>query len=97
LNTLRSFRPAAGWSSCLTQRVSASEQLALAPSGVFDRFLTYFHEARQGGRFVGCEEPELFATEIRAAFKSVRVRSRWYRFWVSPCRSIGHAHWLAVA
>ena len=30
--------------------------------------LTYFHEADRGGHFAAWEEPELFATEIRAAF-----------------------------
>ena len=34
--------------------------------------LTYFHEADRGGHFAAWEEPELFTTEIRAAFKSVR-------------------------
>jgi pimeloyl-ACP methyl ester carboxylesterase len=34
--------------------------------------LTYFHEAARGGHFAAWEEPELFATEIRAAFKSLR-------------------------
>jgi pimeloyl-ACP methyl ester carboxylesterase len=34
--------------------------------------LTYFHEAVRGGHFAAWEEPELFATEIRAAFKSLR-------------------------
>jgi pimeloyl-ACP methyl ester carboxylesterase len=34
--------------------------------------LTYFHEADRGGHFAAWEEPELFATEIRAAFKSLR-------------------------
>ena len=34
--------------------------------------LTYFHEASKGGHFAAWEEPELFATEIRAAFKSLR-------------------------
>jgi pimeloyl-ACP methyl ester carboxylesterase len=34
--------------------------------------LTYFHEADKGGHFAAWEEPELFATEIRAAFKPVR-------------------------
>jgi pimeloyl-ACP methyl ester carboxylesterase len=33
--------------------------------------LTYFHEAERGGHFAAWEEPELFATEIRAAFKSL--------------------------
>jgi pimeloyl-ACP methyl ester carboxylesterase len=35
--------------------------------------LTYFHEASKGGHFAAWEEPELFATEIRAAFKSLRL------------------------
>jgi pimeloyl-ACP methyl ester carboxylesterase len=34
--------------------------------------LTYFHEAERGGHFAAWEEPELFATEIRAAFTSLR-------------------------
>ena len=34
--------------------------------------LTYFHEADRGGHFAAWEEPELFATEIRAAFSSLR-------------------------
>ena len=33
-----------------------------------DPTLTYFHEADRGGHFAAWEEPELFATEIRAAF-----------------------------
>jgi pimeloyl-ACP methyl ester carboxylesterase len=34
--------------------------------------LTYFHEAAQGGHFAAWEQPELFATEIRAAFRPLR-------------------------
>jgi pimeloyl-ACP methyl ester carboxylesterase len=34
--------------------------------------LTYFHEADKGGHFAAWEEPELFATEIRAAFRTLR-------------------------
>ena len=34
--------------------------------------LTYFHEVDKGGHFAAWEEPELFATEIRAAFKPLR-------------------------
>jgi pimeloyl-ACP methyl ester carboxylesterase len=34
--------------------------------------LTYFHEADRGGHFAAWEEPELFATEVRAAFRPVR-------------------------
>ena len=34
--------------------------------------LTYFNKADKGGHFAAWEEPEIFATEVRAAFKSVR-------------------------
>jgi pimeloyl-ACP methyl ester carboxylesterase len=34
--------------------------------------LVYFHEADKGGHFAAWEEPEVFATEIRAAFRSLR-------------------------
>jgi pimeloyl-ACP methyl ester carboxylesterase len=34
--------------------------------------LTYYHEADRGGHFAAWEEPELFATEIRAAFGPLR-------------------------
>jgi hypothetical protein len=34
--------------------------------------LTYFNEVDRGGHFAAWEEPELFSTEVRAAFKSVR-------------------------
>ncbi|HEY8113426.1 MAG TPA: epoxide hydrolase [Actinomycetes bacterium] len=34
--------------------------------------VTYFNEADRGGHFAAWEEPELFATEIRAAFMSLR-------------------------
>jgi hypothetical protein len=34
--------------------------------------LGYFHEATRGGHFAAWEEPELFATEIRAAFRPLR-------------------------
>ncbi len=36
------------------------------------RNLIYFHEADRGGHFAAWEQPELFATEIRAAFRSLR-------------------------
>jgi pimeloyl-ACP methyl ester carboxylesterase len=32
----------------------------------------YFHEAPKGGHFAAWEQPELFASELRAAFKSLR-------------------------
>jgi pimeloyl-ACP methyl ester carboxylesterase len=34
--------------------------------------LIYFNEVDRGGHFAAWEEPELFATELRAAFKSLR-------------------------
>jgi pimeloyl-ACP methyl ester carboxylesterase len=34
--------------------------------------LVYFHEAARGGHFAAWEEPEIFAAELRAAFKSLR-------------------------
>jgi pimeloyl-ACP methyl ester carboxylesterase len=34
--------------------------------------LTYFHQAAKGGHFAAWEEPELFAAELRAAFRSLR-------------------------
>jgi len=36
------------------------------------RKLIYFHEASKGGHFAQWEEPQLFAEELRAAFKSLR-------------------------
>jgi pimeloyl-ACP methyl ester carboxylesterase len=35
--------------------------------------LTYFNEAERGGHFAAWEEPELFAAEIRAAFRPLRA------------------------
>ena len=37
------------------------------------RNLSYFHEVDKGGHFAAWEQPELFATELRAAFKSLRA------------------------
>jgi pimeloyl-ACP methyl ester carboxylesterase len=34
--------------------------------------LTYFNEVDKGGHFAAWEEPELFATEVRAAFRPLR-------------------------
>jgi hypothetical protein len=34
--------------------------------------LTYFNEADRGGHFAAWEEPELFTSEVRAAFRSLR-------------------------
>jgi pimeloyl-ACP methyl ester carboxylesterase len=35
--------------------------------------LTYFNEVDRGGHFAAWEEPELFATEVRAAFRALRA------------------------
>jgi pimeloyl-ACP methyl ester carboxylesterase len=35
--------------------------------------LTYFHEVDRGGHFAAWEEPELFTTEVRAAFRTLRT------------------------
>jgi pimeloyl-ACP methyl ester carboxylesterase len=35
--------------------------------------LTYFHEADRGGHFAAWEEPEVFATELREAFRPLRA------------------------
>jgi pimeloyl-ACP methyl ester carboxylesterase len=37
------------------------------------RNLVYFHEVDKGGHFAAWEQPELFNTELRAAFKSLRA------------------------
>ena len=34
--------------------------------------LIYFNEAEAGGHFAAWEEPDVFATEVRAAFRSLR-------------------------
>jgi hypothetical protein len=34
--------------------------------------LIYFHAAERGGHFAAWEEPELFAAELRAAFRPLR-------------------------
>jgi hypothetical protein len=34
--------------------------------------LSYFNEASRGGHFAAWEEPELFAAEMRASFRSLR-------------------------
>jgi pimeloyl-ACP methyl ester carboxylesterase len=50
-------------------------EIFLAPRSWVEKFypnLTYFNEVDKGGHFAAWEEPELFATEIRAAFKSLR-------------------------
>jgi pimeloyl-ACP methyl ester carboxylesterase len=36
------------------------------------RNLIYFHEADKGGHFAAWEQPEVFAQELRAAFRQLR-------------------------
>jgi pimeloyl-ACP methyl ester carboxylesterase len=36
------------------------------------RKLIYFHEVNKGGHFAAWEQPQLFAEEIRAAFRPLR-------------------------
>jgi pimeloyl-ACP methyl ester carboxylesterase len=38
--------------------------------------VTYFNEAEKGGHFAAWEEPEIFVTELRAAFKQLREKGR---------------------
>ncbi len=38
------------------------------------RHLSYFHEVDKGGHFAAWEQPELFAAELRAAFRPLRQR-----------------------
>lgn len=65
-----------------TDEVSVPVAITVFPDEVFRaqeawarrafRNLIYFHEADRGGHFAAWEYPEVFATELRAAFKSVR-------------------------
>ena len=63
--------------------------------------LTYFGEASRGGHFAAWEEPDVFATEVRAAFRSLTVtRARWSappaddrtKPLERPCREPDHQH-----
>jgi pimeloyl-ACP methyl ester carboxylesterase len=52
-----------------------SRKTSIAPRDMARRAyrnLVYFHEVDKGGHFAAWEQPELFAAELRAAFKSVR-------------------------
>jgi pimeloyl-ACP methyl ester carboxylesterase len=35
--------------------------------------MIYFHDVDKGGHFAAWEQPDLFAAELRAAFKSLRA------------------------
>jgi pimeloyl-ACP methyl ester carboxylesterase len=45
--------------------------------------LIYFHEVDKGGHFAAWEQPELFASELRAAFRS--LRSSWPAALIQDC------------
>jgi pimeloyl-ACP methyl ester carboxylesterase len=38
----------------------------------YHKLIFYFNEVDKGGHFAAWEEPELFSTEVRAAFRSLR-------------------------
>ena len=42
------------------------------PGSIIEQLKIYFNEADRGGHFAAWEQPELFAKELRAAFKSLR-------------------------
>jgi pimeloyl-ACP methyl ester carboxylesterase len=53
------------------------------------RNLTYFHEVDRGGHFAAWEQPELFAVELRAAFRTLRRPNPQAR--QGAVRRAGHA------
>jgi pimeloyl-ACP methyl ester carboxylesterase len=65
-----------------TQDISVPVAITTFPEEVYQvpetwarrafRNVSYFHEADRGGHFAAWEHPELFATELRAAFRSLR-------------------------
>jgi pimeloyl-ACP methyl ester carboxylesterase len=65
-----------------TDEISVPVAITVFPDEVFRaqetwarrafRNLIYFHEADRGGHFAMWEHPELFAAELRAAFKPLR-------------------------
>jgi pimeloyl-ACP methyl ester carboxylesterase len=68
--------------SQMTDKISIPVAITVFPQEVYRapetwsrrayRNLIYFHEADRGGHFAAWEYPELFASEMRAAFKSLR-------------------------
>ncbi len=67
------FRPCPGTASPPSPLTSAGTPAA-PRSWVEQSYpsLTYFNETDRGGHFAAWEEPELFAGEVRAAFRSLR-------------------------
>ena len=65
-----------------TEEISLPVAITVFPEEVYQapetwarrayRNLIYFHEADKGGHFAAWEQPQLFAEELRAAFRSLR-------------------------
>ena len=73
LNFLR--RPPPGVTAALLGRAPVPHGLTDSERAAFAAFGAQTRKgyiAEQGGHFAAWEEPQLFATEVRAAFKSVR-------------------------
>ena len=78
-NAGRSVTSAAAWK---TAEISLPVAITVFPEDVYRapetwarrayRNLIYFHEVDRGGHFAAWEQPELFAAELRAAFRSLR-------------------------
>jgi pimeloyl-ACP methyl ester carboxylesterase len=75
----RNIVSAAAWK---TDKISLPVAITVFPEDVYRppetwarrayRNLIYFHEVDRGGHFAAWEQPELFAAELRAAFRSLR-------------------------
>ena len=61
-----------------------SAELLLMPT---NHKLTYFNEVDKGGHFATWEQPELFATELRAALVGQRGGGAHNVHPVSPCHA----------
>jgi hypothetical protein len=75
LNLLRAVLTGGGRFLLLVGFTTFPGEIFWAPRGWVEKAypsLIYLGEAGRGGRFAAWEEPELFATEIRAAFKPLR-------------------------
>jgi hypothetical protein len=61
--------------ACALTRSGLTGELWRAPRSWVERTYTnliYFNEVDKGGHFAAWEQPELFASEVRAAFRSLR-------------------------
>jgi hypothetical protein len=65
-------QPAAGWPRA---SFTASQAPRSGPSRPTPT-LIYFNGVEKGGHFAAWQEPELFANELRAAFRSLRDERR---------------------